>query len=306
MTIKYLDRNFIGFQEYIDRADKNRLSGSNLTPLYAHPMDKWILGTLNATPIKATMNKAMDAYVSFQFGHELASSIVIDQRSFSDLYKVLTHCANTLGIPIPHAVAKNDPTFFNAYTAGTDEYAFIHISAGLCQFYTPEEACFVIGHECGHIAAGHMTYHTLAGLLTSAASARLGLIAEILQKSAAIPLMAWSRRSEITADRAGLLCCGDIATAERALLRLVTGIADVNRVDIDNYLRQSREVRKYHHLAEWREFFDSHPEIPKRIEAIRLFANSQLYYSLSGKPKPTGLTLLSREELDRQVSKIIS
>ncbi len=307
MTIKYLEHNYLGFQEYINSTTKNKfIAGSNQTLLYAHPVDKWILATLNTTPIKAAMNKAIDAHVSFQFGQELASKIFIDQKSFPDIFLVLSHCAKTLDIPIPHAVAGQDNTLFNAYTAGTDEYAFINISSGLCQFYSIEEACFIIGHECGHIAAGHMTYHTLARVLTDAASARLGLIAELLRATAGIPLMAWSRRSEVTADRAGLLCCGDINIAIRALLRFVSGVADINRVDVENYLRKSREVRKYHQLAEFHELFQSHPEIPKRIEALRLFANSEPYYSLSGKPKPVGRALLTQEELNRQVNKIIS
>src|SRR5204862_1936087 len=95
--------------------------------------------------------------------------------SFPDLYEVLAHCAKTLGISIPHAVASNSPGLFNAYTAGTDEYAFIHIAATLCQVYSKEEAGFVIGHECGHIHSSHMIYHTLVRVITTATLMRLGL-----------------------------------------------------------------------------------------------------------------------------------
>lgn len=309
MAITYQEQTFTGLNDFIQegKTKKASLSGKDSTPHYAHPVDQWILRTLNATPVKAVISKAMDAMVSFQFGYELASSVVIDQKSFPDLYEVLAHCSKTLGIPIPHAVTSNAPGLFNAYTAGTDDYAFINISATLCQLYSKEEASFVIGHECGHIAATHMVYHTAVRLLTSVALSRLGFgyLAYILRATAGIPLLAWSRRSEVTADRAGLLCCNDINVAERGLLKLITGFADIERVDIDDYLRRSKNMEDYHQTSEFQALFTSHPQIPKRIEALRLFANSELYYELSGKSVPEGTVLLNRSELDRRTNQMV-
>jgi len=306
MTIKYLEQSFTGFQEYIQSNLKEGLSGADSTPLYAHPVDSWILSTLNAGPVKAVMSKAMNTLVSFQFGHDLAQGTPIDQKSFPELFKVLSHCAKTLGIPIPHAVAQHDPNLFNAHTAGTDEYAFINISSALLHFFTKEEACFVIGHECGHIAANHAMYQTLVETLTGGVTPYLGPIGDILRATAGLPLLAWSRRAEITADRAGLLCCGDISIAERALLRLVTGLADAGLVDIDSYLHRSRIAEDFHGIgAQLHELMASHPMIPKRIEALRLFADSELYYSLSGKTPLARKAFLSQEELNRRVSQIV-
>ena len=150
-----------------------------------------------------------------------------------------------------------------------------------------------------------MVYHTLASTLTSGVLNQLGPIGTVLRLTAGIPLLAWSRRSEVTADRAGLLCCGDIVVAERALLRLVTGLADSRRVDMDDFLRRSKEVQGYHNASVIQELNSTHPIIPKRIEALRLFANSEIYYTLSGKPRPEGKTLLSQDELNRRVSEIV-
>jgi Zn-dependent protease with chaperone function len=305
VTISYQGHSYQGFKEYVDRQAGEGLHGGDSSPLYAHPVDGWIIRTLNATPVKSVMNKALDVLVSYQFGYVLASSIFIDDRSFPDIFEILAHCSKVLGIPIPHAVTRHDINLFNAYTAGTDEYAFINVSSALCKHFSYEEASFVVGHECGHIASRHMVYHTLASALTNSALGQLGAIGTVLRLTAGIPLMAWSRRSEVTADRAGLLCCGDIAVAERSLLRLVTGLADADRVDMEDLLRRSKEVQDYHTLSKIQEFTSTHPLIPKRIEALRLFANSEPYYTLSGKPKPEGKTLLSREELNRRVSQIV-
>lgn len=306
MTITYQGQQYQRFQDYIDRQAHQGLEGPDSAPLYAHPVDGWILRTLNSTPVKAVINKALDALISYTFGYELAMSIFIDAQTFPDIYEVLVRCSQTLGIPIPHAVTRhNDAMLFNAYTAGTDEYAFIHISSTLCQHYTQDEAAFVVGHECGHIASGHMTYHTVAQVLTNAALQKLGPWAALVQIVAGPTLLAWSRRSEVTADRAGLLCCGSVEVAERALLRLLTGLADADRVDMEDFLRRYKDIEEFHGSARFQELFSTHPLLPKRILALRLFANSEIYYSLSGKPKPEGTRLLSREELNRRVSEII-
>lgn len=305
MSLTYLDQEYVGFKEYV-RSAKVRVAASDSTPVYAHPIDGWILKTLNSVPVKAVLSKAIDSIVSFQFGAQLASAVYIDQKSFPELYEVLAHCSRTLGIPIPHASTDNS-SLFNAATAGTDDYSLITISATLCEFFPREEACFVIGHECGHIAAGHMLYHTIVRMLTEAsASSLFGPMAGIVQATAGLPLMAWSRRSEITADRAGLLCCGDAEVAERALLRLVLGFAKLERVDIESYLRRAQRVEDFHKLGMLQEYMHSHPLIPKRIRALRLFAQSELYYSLTGKPQPEGVRLLGREELDRRVNQIVT
>lgn len=299
-----LDRQILSFREYIDRQSRG-LEGDDGAPRYAHPVDRWILRTLNSLPVKTVLDKAIDAYISVQMGQYLATGISIDDKSFPDLYEVLSHCAETLGTPPPHAVALDVGELFNGFTAGTDEYAFIAVTPGLCQYFTREEACFVIGHECGHIASKHMEYHTLVSLLTNTASHYLGPLGKILSQTAGIPLLAWERRSEITADRAGLLCCSDIRIAERALVRLVAGYADVDRVDIEDYLRKYKDIEEYHGMSGWQQLFVTHPVIPKRIEALRLFARSQLYYDLTGKARSDAGPLLSEEELNRRVNQLV-
>ncbi len=301
MTIIYQGRSYLGFQEYIDDQLRRRPHGPDATPAYAHPIDRWILRTLNAAPVRAGLSQAIDALVSFEFSTRITESVTVDQRSFPDLFDALSHCARTLGIPLPHAVARHDQDLFNAFTVGTDEYAFISLSSTLCQVYSREEAGFVIGHECGHIAAGHMLYHNLAQKLADATTQFLLPLRLVVGPA----LFAWSRRSEITADRAGLLCCGSLAVAERALLRTVTGFVDIERVDIDDYLRHSHTLQKEHPSYRLFQLFQQHPILPKRIEALRLFARSELYYDLAGLPPPASTELLSLDTLNRLVDRMV-
>lgn len=300
-----LDRQFLSFRDYIDRQSRGLLDEDG-APRYAHPVDGWILRTLNSVPVKAVLDKAIDAFISVEMGQYLATGIPIDQKSFPDLFEVLVRCSQTLEIAVPHAITADEPmALFNAFTAGTDDYAFISVTAGLTQYFSPDEAAFVIGHECGHIASSHMEYHTLVDLLTRTASNFLGPVGALLRRTALVPLLAWSRRSEITADRAGLLCCGDLQVAERALLRLLAGHADVGRVDIEDYLRRFKDMEEYHGMSGWQQLYTTHPLIPKRIEALRLFAQSEIYHDLTGRPRPADGSLLGQDELDRRVNQIV-
>jgi Zn-dependent protease with chaperone function len=310
----YREYRLTSFSEYIAQQDRGKMIHGEAEPSYAHPVDKSIINILNSTRVKAVLTKAYDAYISMAMGRELADAVNIDQKSFPDLFEIVSHCARTLTIPTPHAVVVHrEGSLFDAYTAGTDDYAFIVMSPTLCHVMSKEEVRFVVGHECGHIASSHMMYHFLVGMLTQAIvtgispfDALVWALSNIAGVNiAAVPLMAWSRRSEITADRAGLLCCGDIAVAERALLRLVLGLADPKEVDIEHYLRGTEEAEQRRNLGSLQELSATHPLIPKRIKALRLFARSELYYKLMGKARPAGQQLLTREELNRRVELIV-
>jgi Zn-dependent protease with chaperone function len=305
MSVQYLDFRYPSLEEYIAGAERNRMRDDNGTPLYAHPIDGWILRSLNAVSFAHVLDKSIDSLISAQIGQYLATGIHVDEKSFPDLFAALSHCAETLGIPIPHTVVNSGGGEINAFTAGTDDYAFINITSELAHVFPREEVGYVIGHECGHIASRHMIYHTLVWIMTSLGSRYLGRLGQIIRMTAGFPLLAWERRSEITCDRAGLLCCGDIRVAERALIRLVAGFADADRIDIEDYLRRSKEMQEYHGASSWQQHLSTHPIIPKRIEALRLFARSELYFELSGNTPPPGQKLLSRAELDRETNQIV-
>jgi Zn-dependent protease with chaperone function len=304
MATQAADR-FISFEDYISQRAARGLSDDEQAPPYAHPIDGWILRTLESMPVKNVLDKAIDTYISTMMGRLLAEGVALDHRTFPELFDILTNCSKTLGIAVPHAVTGSWGGAFNAFTAGTDEYSFIFITDTLLKYFSREEAGFVIGHECGHIASKHMVYHTLVAIMMETALGMVGPIARILGHVAGMSLSAWSRRSEITCDRAGFICCGDLRVAERALIRLVTGFADADKVDVDDYLRKYKDISEFHSASTWQEALYSHPMIPKRIEALRLFARSELYFELTGKPHPEGMDLLTKAELDRLTNQLV-
>ena len=96
----------------------------------------------------------------------------------------------------------------NAYAMG-DTRTMVTVTSGLLEYLTDEEVSSVIAHECGHIACRHMLYHTLASTLLRNIE-RMGILG-----NAVMPvywaLQYWSRRSELSADRAGAVALGSIS-----------------------------------------------------------------------------------------------
>lgn len=66
-------------------------------------------------------------------------------------------------------------------------------------------------------------FHTIGQFIGSLGTLIPG-IGPLLANVVSLPLNTWSRYSEISADRAGFLCCGgDLKVAQKALLRLSGG-----------------------------------------------------------------------------------
>ena len=109
----------------------------------------------------------------------------------------------------------------NGCTTGI-ENPIIILNAGCLSLLDYEELLFIIGHEVGHIKSQHLMYHMMGQALpyigAIAAGMKLG-IGGIIGAGLQISLYNWYRKSELTADRAGLLVCQSHQAAIKALMK---------------------------------------------------------------------------------------
>lgn len=268
----------------------------------AHPIDGAIVKTLDNPYVNAILSKLVQAGIDMNYGINLSTGIHITPKTSPEMYEIIEKCANEIGMAIPYVIISNSIKGVNACTCGTNQFAFVMISSLLPMVMKKDELCFVIGHELGHLAMGHALYHT-AGQLIGVAGSYLPVVGNAISSTISFPLNAWSRRSEITADRAGLLCCKDLEVAKRALFRLETGLYSANGVNIDEYIAESEAMLSSSHLGKLSEYTYSHPIIPKRIKALEMFAKSEVYADAIGVPKTENM--MSREELNSETEQII-
>ena len=263
---------------------------------YAFAGDLRVLRRLDrARPVRIVVEATVRFWKAVQKGNLLGSSVKISRRQFPELHNLVVECARELDIAMPTVYISQNLSSLNAGTYGTDDEAFIVLNSALVDRFDEDELKFVIGHECGHIQNNHVVYHTAANYLAQ------GVINFV--KWAAVParvaLNSWSRRGEITCDRAGLICCRDKEAALRAIMKLALGSKKLfEEVDLEEYVGQLDELNDG--MGRFQEYLASHPYLPKRVKALEMFADSTYYREMIGE---TGGTPL--DEVDRAVEKVI-
>lgn len=227
-------------------------------------------------------------------GQLLGQGVKVGPKQFPSIYKIAEHCAKTLAVPVPQIYVINDPRV-NAYTFGTDDQSFIVLHSALVDSLSEKELTFVVGHETGHIQNKHVVYGTVLILLTQMAAAFGGFLVEPVL----LPLRAWFRRAEITCDRAGLLCSRDVDAGTKSFMKLAIGSSRLfAEMDLETYVEQLEESRAT--IGRYLEAFATHPYLPKRIAALRAFAQSEIYRSSIGEPGGASI-----DDVDVKTSEII-
>jgi Zn-dependent protease with chaperone function len=263
----------LDFNAFVTRRKAERAGGAMENEHdYSYVLDRQTRATFeSAKPIELAVASAVRVFKERERGRLLGNAVKVSSRQFSRINSIASECSQTLGIVAPQVYIVNSP-HLNAGTFGTEEESFIVIHSALVDQYTDEELRFVIGHECGHIHNSHVVYLTTLHFLRLVAEAYLGLIV----MPAILPLNAWSRRAEITSDRAGMLCSKDPLVAARALTKLVVGSRKLyEEFNLEAFLEQYEEGKES--IGRYMEALASHPFLPKRVLAMRVFAESELY-----------------------------
>lgn len=305
MNLVFNNESYPSLEEFINEEKENTGSLYGKRMEFAHNIDSTVIKALEATHVQKAMNKLADLLVNLQSGTEISSGIVIDANNFPEIYGILRHCCKTLGISIPHGVVSARMPGINAYASGTVDNPYLLISDLSTHLLTKEELTFIIGHECGHLAMEHLVYHMIGRQLTQLGQL-IPVVGPMLVQVVNLPLATWSRYSEITADRAGFLCCGDLRTAQRALMKLESSFANVTNVDLDTYIDQSLESLENMKLGAMQEYLLDHPLTPKRLKALQYFSESELYYRVTGKETPANARLLPDSVLKEKIDELLT
>lgn len=275
------------------RADQRARDGA----AYAYSGEHRIRRTLAAArPVTLAIEATVRLWKSMARADLLGTSVKVTDQQFPRLYAITTRCAETLGIPVPAVYVAPAIGELNAHTLGTDEDAYIVLNAALVDHLTDEELVTVVGHECGHIHNNHVVFTTALYYLTVAASFYVRWIVQ----PAILALQAWSRRAEVTCDRAGLICSRNEEVTTAAIVKLALGSQKLYKeLNVEEYLKQLPEARRG--VGRISEYFRSHPYLPKRIEALRLFAQSAFYKRYQGEAGG-----MAADAVDAQVAKLLS
>jgi Zn-dependent protease with chaperone function len=198
----------------------------------------------------------------------MRSALPVNGAQAPELERLVRTCSQKLqpGVVDVYLVKQNK---LNAYTFGITEPKALVVYTPMVQVMSPGELSFVVGHEMGHVALGHTWLNTILG----------GMAGIPAPFGAAVLLYAafrwWNRMCEYSADRAGLLACGDLNLAVSALVKLVApNIRSQQEFDRALAMIDAQDDDVSNVLAE---AFQSHPMLIRRINKLRAYAQTAEY-----------------------------
>jgi Zn-dependent protease with chaperone function len=201
-------------------------------------------------------------YVTLARGRLLGSSVRIHQRQYPRVFSIARDAAAALEIPTPMIFVRED-NYVPAVSLGLGQPYALVLSSHWIELFSDDELAFVIGRELGHIAAGHTRFHSLLSV-NGNENPLISLI-----------FGAWLRRCALTCDKVGLLCCGSLDAAVRAL-GVTTFHAFGRKVDYEAFAEQHAEIAT-DSVLRWGEWLSSEPYATRRVASMRRFVTSASY-----------------------------
>jgi Peptidase family M48 len=270
--------------------------------VYAYGGDLKVRSTLDRVrPVTLAMEAATRFWHSVGKSRLLGNAVRVGDRQFPDLNALLDRCVEALQIDRPALYIAPSLQGLEARTLGTSEEVGIVLGPYLRDNLTDAEMLSVIGHACGSIQNNHTPYLTTLYLLKKSGS----FVVRWVSRPAVMGLQSWARRAEITCDRAGLICSRSLDASIAAMVKRALGSQKLfSEIDVTAYLEQLDQVQG-DRAGRFNELFAANPYLPKRVKALRIFAQTTFYRSIIGQaatPEDPGLT---REACDAQVAELL-
>jgi Zn-dependent protease with chaperone function len=287
----------IDFGQYVERRKGAKEAESREGAAYAYAGDLKVLRTLDKMrPVRLALEATVRMWKSVSRAELLGTAVKVSPQQFPNIHVLAERCAQTLHIATPTVYISPQIGSLNAHTFGTDDDSYIVLHAALVDHLTEAELVFVIGHECGHIQNNHVVFSTALYYLAHFANRFVKWIVT----PATMALQGWSRRAEITCDRAGLICTRSVDVAQSALIKLALGSQRLYKeLNVEAFLAQLEEQAGG--TAKYAELLHDHPYLPKRVRALQLFSESAYFRGLLGEADG-----LSSAECDARVATLLS
>lgn len=234
----------------MEKENNKKILSNLISTDYEHPFDKKALDKLEGTPGLELLTKKYIEYSVERLIKILytGSSLKVTNRNFPELYNLFINACKILNVSkIPDLYLQRSYDI-NAFTTGDDNPVIV-LNTGCIDWLEDDELLFIIGHELGHIKSKHVRYHQMAMILPIMGNIignfTLG-IGSLISKGLELALLHWYRMSEFTADRAGLLCCQDVNTASKVLVKM-SGVPQkyYNEILVEEFIKQAKEFESY-------------------------------------------------------------
>ena len=156
------------------------------------------------------------------------NGIRLSARQMPSVYSMAVQAARFLGLDHMPTIYVSGTRPWDALTFGSDTNAFIVMGSALVSCFQKSDLMFLFAREMGHVLAGHALWKTViqfcVGQQNTGSTMMRNGVAGLLDPfrlvggAIEMPLIAWARQAEITADRAGMLVAGGLEQARRVMI----------------------------------------------------------------------------------------
>ena len=248
---------------------------------WEHPADKAALQALRKIPVFDTVLRKLFSFVgekpirlAFQ-----ANAVRVSENQFGDIYRLYRRVLKTLDAPEEYPLFVSQTPMVNAGAYGMEQ-PFIILNSGTVRLIDEEELEYILGHEIGHILSDHVLYRTMTVFLLSLASMGFPIVG-LAARAVLVALLEWSRKSELSCDRAGLLSVQDPEVVMRAMLRMAGG-GEPSEMSVQEFILQAEEYKESGDVAD--QIFKvinlmatTHPFYVLRVSELRSWIESGDY-----------------------------
>ncbi len=224
-----------------------------------------------------------------------ANAVRVGPNQFPRIWDLYCDVCTTLDTPERYPLFVSQNPVVNAGAYGM-KHPFIILNSGTLELLTDRQVSYVMGHEVGHVMSDHVLYRTMTVLLTELAKLGFPLVG-LAARAILIALLEWSRRSELSSDRAGLLAIQEPDEVMGSMLKMAGGGRD-DEMSLPEFIRQAEDYRDTGDMAE--QVFkvlnllgQSHPFWVLRVSELRGWIETGEYdrilrgeYQRRGDPDP--------------------
>jgi Zn-dependent protease with chaperone function len=158
-------------------------------------------------------------------------------------HRLLIEVCATFDWPRAPEMYVSQTPVFNAGAYGVDD-PFIVLHSAALELLDEEELRALIAHEMGHVMSGHALYHTIAAILFMVSLSALPVLAGIALLPVKLAVLEWSRKSELSSDRAGLLGSQNPMASQQLLMKMAggyRGALESGQMDLNAFMAQAAE-----------------------------------------------------------------
>jgi Zn-dependent protease with chaperone function len=182
-------------------------------------------------PLKMAAEAVSDK-VGRRWIETMFNGVRLSEKQLPEVYFQAVHAARILAMEYMPDVYVSGELMWDCRTYGSDKDSFIIMGSALATNFRGPELMFLFAREMGHCRTGHALWKTVIRFLIGEQRSRSGVMGgglvsalgkvlsptALISETIEVPLMAWARQAEITADRAGMLALGNEDIVRKVLL----------------------------------------------------------------------------------------